>query len=114
MLRSVQAFPTVALVGAVASACAVQQQQVEQQLQSPGPINCATAEGDLRVLQSEKASLAERIAEGVTAVTPAGAVLGVVAGTEGTKIQVATGEYNAMIDARIARIVQACGIGGGD
>jgi hypothetical protein len=108
MTRIVPVFACVALV----SACALQQKQVEQQLQSPGPINCATAEGDLRVLQAEKASLAQRIAEGASAISPAGMVLGEAAGTEGTKVQVATGRYNAMIDARIAQIVQTCGIGG--
>ena len=98
--------------GALVSACALQQKQVAQQLQSPGPVNCATAEGDLRVLQAEKASLAQRIAEGVSAVSPTGFVVGAAAGTEGTKVQVATGKYNTMIDARIAQIVQICGIGG--
>ena len=34
----------------------------------------------------------------------------VVAGTEGTKLKVATGEYNRMIDARIAEIKQTCGV----
>ena len=106
MVRLVGLLACVALV----SACALQQEQVEQQ--SPGSVNCATAEGDLRVLQAEKANLAQRIAEGATAISPAGIVFGALAGTEGTKIQVATGQYNAMIDARIAEIVHTCGIGG--
>jgi hypothetical protein len=32
------------------------------------PINCATAQGDLRILQHEKAHLAEEVAMGVTAI----------------------------------------------
>jgi hypothetical protein len=36
--------------------------------------------------------------------------MGVVMGTEGTKLQVATGEYNDKIDARIAEIKSKCGI----
>ena len=90
--------------------CAMQQKKVEQSLADPKAVNCATADGDLRVLQSEKANVAERIAEGVTAVYPAGAVIGLVAGVEGTKLKVAIGEYNNQIDARIAQIKQTCGL----
>jgi hypothetical protein len=110
MARIVRVFACVALVSA--GSCALRQEKVEQRLQSPGPVNCTTAEGDLRVLQAEKVNLAQRIAEGVTAITPAGVVLGAAAGTERTELKVATGEYNKMIDARIAEIVQTCGIGG--
>jgi hypothetical protein len=52
----------------------------------------------------------ERIGEGVTSIYPAGAVLRIVTGVEGTKLKVATGEYNEMIDRRIAAIKQKCGI----
>ena len=81
----------------------------EKELGHPGPINCATADGDLRVLPSEKANVAERIIEGVTAIYPASAVVGLVTLTETTKLKVAVGEYNAAIDKRIAEIQQTCG-----
>jgi len=90
--------------------CAFQQKKVERRLYHPGIVNCATADGDLRVLQSEKANLAERIVEGVTAIYPAGAVVGLVTATETTKLKVAVGEYNETIDRRIAEIQQTCGI----
>jgi hypothetical protein len=99
-----------ALALAAASGCAMQQKSVEKQLSSPAPINCATAQGDLRVLQSEKANVVQRIAEGATSIYPAGLVIGVVTGTESTKLKVAAGEYNDMIDRRIAEIRQTCGI----
>ena len=98
----------IALVGSVG--CALQQQQVEQQLANPRRIDCRTADGDLRVLRSEKANVAERVAEGATAIYPAGLVLGLVMGTEGTKISVAAGDYNNMIDQRIAEIQRTCGV----
>jgi hypothetical protein len=91
---------------ALAGGCATQEQQTMQSLDQP--INCATAEGDIRVLQSEKASAASQIAQGVTAITPAGIVVGALAGSEGTKLQVASGDYNAMIDQRIAAIKSKC------
>ena len=38
------------------------------------------------------------------------AVLGILTGTETTKLKVATGEYNKMIDQRIAEIKATCGL----
>jgi hypothetical protein len=89
-------------------ACALKQKKVEKEMKQP--INCANAEGDIRVLQSEKAHVAQQIGEGVTAIVPASLVLGIVTGTEGTKIKVATGEYNKAIDKRISEIKSQCGV----
>lgn len=89
------------------SACAMGQKKVEKELKAP--INCATAEGDIRALESEKAHVAEQIADGVMAIVPIGLVVGVATGTEGTKMRVATGEYNKMIDKKIAEIKSQCG-----
>ena len=90
-------------------ACAAKhQKEVEQEMKQP--INCATAEGDIRVLQHEKAHVAQQMAEGVTAIFPAGLVLGVVTGTEKEKVKVGVGEYNKMIDQRIAEIKETCGV----
>jgi hypothetical protein len=103
-----------ALIGALAlgatSGCAMQQEQNLNALQDPKRINCATADGDLRILQSEKANVGQRIAEGATAIYPAGLVVGLLTGTEGTKLKVATGDYDAQIDQRIAEIQETCGI----
>jgi hypothetical protein len=90
------------------AACSPISQQAQQDLAKP--INCATAEGDIRVLQSEKAHALTQIASGVTALSPAGAVLGVASGTETAKLQVASGEYNQMIDRKIADIKRTCRI----
>jgi NADPH-dependent curcumin reductase CurA len=37
-------------------------------------------------------------------------VVGLVTGTEKTKLEVGTGDYNKMIDKRIAEIKKTCGI----
>jgi hypothetical protein len=84
------------------------QKKVEQEMKQP--INCATAQGDIRVLQHEKAHVAQEAAEGITAIFPAGLVMGVVTGTEKTKVKVAIGDYNKMIDKRIAEIKEKCGV----
>ena len=95
----------------VSGGCAMQQKKVLAELQHPGPVDCSTAQGDLRLLQSEKANVAERAVEGASAIYPAGALVGIPAGTEGTKLKVALGEYDEAIDARIAQIKETCGIG---
>ena len=97
------------LVLLLAAGCArrfkEQEKAIEQQ-----PVNCATAEGDLRTLRGEKAHVAQQIAMGVTAIYPASLVVGLLTGTEKTKLQVASGEYNRMIDQKIAQIQATCGV----
>jgi hypothetical protein len=74
------------------------------------PVNCKTAHEDLRILEQEKARTEEQILNGVTAITPAGAATGILMGTEGEKIEVATGEYNDKLEAKINEIKRTCGI----
>jgi hypothetical protein len=62
------------------------------------------------VLQSEKANVAQEIANGVTAIVPAGAVIGIITGTESGKFKVASGDYNKMIDQKIAEIKSTCNL----
>ena len=54
--------------------------------------------------------MAKQVASGVTAVAPAGLVLGVVTGTEDDKLEVATGDYNDQIEKKIAEIKSTCGL----
>ena len=89
--------------------CARKFKEEEKAIKSE-QVNCATADGDIRVLQSEKSHVAQQIALGVTAIYPAGAIVGLLTGTEGTKLKVATGEYNKMIDQKIAEIKSTCGL----
>ncbi len=90
------------------AACSPISQQAQRDLKKP--INCATAEGDIRVLQSEKAHVGQQILSGVTAIVPASAVMSVASGSEKAKLQVASGEYNKMIDKKIAAIKAKCGV----
>jgi hypothetical protein len=94
------------LLFSLAVACSPISQEAQQDLAKP--INCATAEGDIRVLQSEKAHVMTQIASGVTALVPAAAVMSVASGSEGAKLQVASGEYNREIDNKIAMIKKTC------
>jgi hypothetical protein len=74
------------------------------------PVNCATAQQDIQTLRQEKARVHDRIAHGATSVAPIGLVTGIITGTQGSKMRVATGKYNSMIDQRIREIKATCGI----
>ena len=93
----IQRTTLVLLLCLLASGCAFKQRKVMHDLKNPAPVHCATAEGDIRVLKSEKANAAERTAEGLTSIVPAGAALGILTWTEPTKIEVAIGNYNKTI-----------------
>lgn len=90
------------------AACSPVSKQAKQDLAKP--VNCATAEGDIRALNSEKENVGREIAAGVTAIVPIGLVLNAATGNEKAHYQVATGEYNTMLDKKIAEIKQQCGI----
>lgn len=94
---------------AVLSGCAFEFKKEEKAAEAE-KVNCATARGDLRVLQAEKANVVEQIGMGVMTIYPAAAVMGLLTGTEDTKFQVATGEYNKAIEKKITQIKSACGI----
>ena len=74
------------------------------------PVNCATAEGDIRALTAEKAHTSQEIAAGVTSIVPIGAVAHMFEGKEGQSLKVGTGEYNRALDQKIAEIKQQCNV----
>ena len=89
--------------------CAVfKQKEVMEEMKEP--INCDTAEGDIRMLQQEKAHVAQQVIAGVGSIMPAGIVIGIVTRTQKTKMKVAVGKYDKMIDERIAEIKEKCGV----
>ncbi len=73
------------------------------------PINCSTAEGDIRALNAEKEHAKKQGLLNVAAITPAGALLGLATGTEGKRLEMLTGDYQKKIDERIAAINAKCG-----
>jgi len=93
---------------ALVAGCVSQEKQTLQSLDQP--IHCATAEGDIRVLESEKAYGTSQVLQGLWALTPTSMVVGRITGSEGTKVQVGTGDYNDKISERIATIKARCGI----
>ena len=106
--QSLCAFGLVAVLGGCASE--YKKEAAQEQAAKTMPVNCATAEGDIGTLQSEKVSVAKQTAAGVSAFTPIGLVGGVATQTEGEKAKVASGEYNKALDAKIAEIKTTCNI----
>jgi hypothetical protein len=90
------------------TSCSPVSKQAQQDLDKP--INCATAKGDIRALQAEKVNVGREIAAGVTSIVPISLVVNTATGNEKKNLQVATGDYNMMIDKKIAEIKQSCGI----
>jgi hypothetical protein len=98
------------LVGLTGCVSEYKKEGQEEQAAKTMPVNCATAQGDLRMLNGEKANVAKEAAAGVTAIVPVGLVVGLVTHTEGDKVQLATGDYDKAIDAAIKRIKTTCNI----
>ena len=98
------------LIAVGMTACATAKKEKQTMADTKLPVQCATAEGDLRALNSEKTHVGSEIAAGASAIIPIGLVVNVVTGEEGTQWKVTTGEYNKMLDARIAEIKSTCGL----
>jgi hypothetical protein len=90
------------------AACSPITKQAKQDLARPA--NCATAESDMKVLLSEKASVLKMIGEGVTAIIPVGAVISILDLSEVGKLEMATDDYNRKIDKKIKEIKSQCGL----
>ncbi|MBU1727305.1 MAG: hypothetical protein KJ880_06730 [Candidatus Omnitrophica bacterium] len=74
------------------------------------PIDCSTAEADIKMLESEKASTTEQTKAGVKMIIPAAAARGILHGDYLDRGMVATGEYNQAIDDKISKIKSECGM----
>jgi hypothetical protein len=68
------------------------------------PVDCSTAQSDIRILEQERACVVKQIENGVTAVAPIGAVIGILTMTEKDKLEVGTHYYNH-------KIKRECGVG---
>ncbi len=74
------------------------------------PVNCATAEGDLRAIAAEKKHAEDQQVESVISITPAGALLGLATGTENKRLKMLSGDYVTQLDDRAAEIKSTCNV----
>lgn len=104
-----KSYLIVACAALAAAGCTSPITKQDQQSMA-APINCATAPGDLRMLQSEKANVGKEIANGVSAIFPIGLVINAADKQEKARFEIGTGEYNKRLDNKIAEIKATCGI----
>jgi len=74
------------------------------------PIDCSTAQADIKILEGEKISTSDQAKSGVKMVVPASAARAILHGDYLDRGKVATGEYNDEIDAKIKKIKDTCNI----
>jgi hypothetical protein len=91
-------------IALLATACASQSE--DEATAQAAPINCATAEADLRVLRGEQSHAMERAMGGGTTMVPSGLVTEPEFGSGGP---VGAGQYSDYLNDRISQIEQACG-----
>ena len=69
--------------------------------------NCARIDKQIATLEKEKAENNQRLLAGIQSVAPALAAINLVAGTYGRNVAIATGEWAAAIDRKLAELRRA-------
>jgi hypothetical protein len=109
---------SLALVGCISTGCADRRNlsplpsiDTEAKAALDAPVNCRTANQDITVLESEKASVGKQVLSGVRSVLPIAAAAGILMGDYRDRVSVAVGKYNADLEAKIELIQKTCGVG---
>ena len=97
---------------ALLAGCSAQAPAPEKQVQADltQAVNCNTAQADIKNLTGEKARTSQEIEDGAGSIIPIGAVAHMFGGSEKQSLEIATGEYNKKLDAKIAEIKTQCNI----
>lgn len=95
---------------AFVSACSTQAPAPEKQVQAnlTKSIDCSNASADIKTLTGEKARTSQEIEDGATSIIPIGAVAHMFGGSEKQGLEIATGDYNKKLDAKITAIKAQC------
>lgn len=122
--RVLAAVAVVAVPGALLVACEAIEQAEESNKVLEAPVNCATAEDDLRILERERASVADRKAAGASTMASTSQIYG--SGSTGgrtgyeissqhmadqqTSLQMQMDRYQQAVEKKIAEIKKTCGL----
>jgi hypothetical protein len=103
---------SVVVLLALVAGCSAQAPAPEKQVQASlaQPVDCSTAQADIKTLTGEKARTAQEIEDGASSIIPVGAVAHLLGGSETESFKIGTGEYNRKLDAKIAEIKEKCNI----
>ena len=69
--------------------------------------NCSRVDRQIVALEKEKTENDQRLLAGIQSVAPALAAINIVAGTYGRNVAIATGEWVAAIDSKLAELRRA-------
>jgi hypothetical protein len=108
--KTMAGFTVLVMCSLMMGGCMSKKEIKKGEAQMKQPINCATAEQDIKLLESEKARTSQEIVAGATSIIPIGAVVHLLMLDEGKQLKVGFGEYNRMIDKKIAEIKKECKI----
>lgn len=123
-LMSKTAFLSIWLAAAFLVGCESMHMAEERDEALMKPVDCATAQGDLRVLEGEKNHVMAQKAAGASTVSPSSAVLG--SGPAGgvteegenageiaeeqSNVQIQIDRYEQAVNEKIAKIKSTCGL----
>ena len=107
-----KAVTPIMILLAMVAGCAAQAPAPEKQVQASlaQPIDCSTAQADIKTLTGEKARTAQEVEDGASSIIPIGAAAHLLGGSETESFKIGTGEYNRKLDAKIAEIKEKCNI----
>jgi outer membrane murein-binding lipoprotein Lpp len=109
---------SILLGAALLAGCESIEEAKERDEALASPVNCSTAEGDLRILQGEKDHVEEQKAAGSATVAPASHVIAGVTGysdqeqieAQQPNIQMEVDRYQQAVDEKISKIKATCGL----
>ncbi|MDX1425576.1 MAG: hypothetical protein R3322_20695 [Kiloniellales bacterium] len=118
------AIIAIALAAGLVAGCESIKEAEQRDEALMAPVNCATAKGDLRVLENEKAYAADEQAKGTSMVTPASHIYGggpaggvtedepntEALAADQMEAQIEIGRYQQAVDEKIAKIKATCGL----
>lgn len=72
--------------------------------------DCSRAQEQLKMLDAEMVATHERVISGVSSVAPSLAVINILTGNYKTNVEVATGQYEKVLDQKINEIKTTCNL----
>jgi uncharacterized protein YceK len=72
------------------------------------PINCDTADQDIAALLEEQSSVGEKLANGISLLSPTSALINLLSGEFTSRRSIATGKLDDILHMRISDIEEAC------
>lgn len=99
------------ILGAVLFVAACSTRPTSDEIEKTVP-DCSNAQAQIKMLKQEMITTQERIAAGAQSIIPSVAIINLFAGRWQTNKNIATGEYEEMLNKKILEIQSSCGLHG--